>query len=241
MNSLRRKRVLIVGGGSAGWMAAAYLNAALNHDGRRVADIGLIESPDVPRIGVGEATIPNINHILAVIGIDQHDFMRRVDGTFKQAIKYVNWLDNDGSWYYHPFHRYRKEPIDRSALRWLMSNRSIPFIETVSAQPIVCELGLSPQMLGQWDFGTPLKYAYHMNALKFADYLCELSTARGVSHHLDHVVDVEMAENGDIVAVHRARRVRTKLHLARRELAHGLIHVGRHGAGLGRWHLALRP
>jgi tryptophan halogenase len=201
MDNMRRKRVLIVGGGSAGWMAAAYLNAALNHDGRRVADIELIESPDVPRIGVGEATIPNINHILAVIGIDQHDFMRRVDGTFKQAIKYVNWLDNDDSWYYHPFHRYRKEPIDRSASRWLMSNRSIPFIETVSAQPIVCELGLSPQMLGQWDFGTPLKYAYHMNALKFADYLCELSTARGVSHHLDHVVDVEIAENGDIVAV----------------------------------------
>lgn len=201
MDGMRRKRVLIVGGGSAGWMAAAYLNAALNHDGRKIVDISLIESPDVPRIGVGEATIPNINHILAVIGIDQRDFMRRVDGTFKQAIKYVNWLDNDGSGYYHPFHRYRKEPIDRSALKWLMSDRSIPFIETVSAQPIICELGLSPQMPGRWDFGTPLKYAYHMNALKFADYLCELSTGRGVSHYLDHVVDVDMAENGNIAAV----------------------------------------
>ena len=80
------KRVLIVGGGSAGWMAAAYLNAALNHE-RKIADISLIESSDVPRIGVGEATIPNINHILAVIGIDQHEFMRRVDGTFKQSIR----------------------------------------------------------------------------------------------------------------------------------------------------------
>jgi tryptophan halogenase len=195
------RKVLVVGGGSAGWMTAAYLNAALNVNGQKVAEISLIESPDVPRVGVGEATIPNINHILSVIGIDQHDFMRRVDGTFKQSIKYVNWVNNDGSYYYHPFCRFRKVPIDRSAQDWLMSNRSIPFVETVSEQAIICELGLSPQMLGAWDFGTPLKYAYHMNALKFADFLCELSTTRGVSHYVDHVVDVEMAENGDIAAV----------------------------------------
>ena len=196
------RKVLVVGGGSAGWMAAAYLNAALNVGGQKVADITLLESPDVPRIGVGEATIPNINHILAVIGIDQREFMRRVDGTFKQSIKYVNWSHNNGEFYHHPFSRYRPGPIDLSSRRWLMSNRSIPFTETVSAQPIICELGLSPQMMGNWDFGQPLTYAYHMNALKFADYLCELSTAKGVSHHLDHLVDVDMAENGDIQAVH---------------------------------------
>jgi tryptophan halogenase len=196
------RKVLIVGGGSAGWMAAAYLNAALNRDGRTVADVSLIESPDVPRIGVGEATIPNINHVLAVIGIDQHEFMRRVDGTFKQSIKYINWLHGKGEYYHHPFSRYRPGPIDRSGELWLMSDRSIPFCETVSAQPVVCELGLAPQMLGAWDFGRPLSYAYHMNALKFADYLCELSTARGVTHYLDHAVRIEMADNGDIAAVH---------------------------------------
>ena len=194
-------KVLVVGGGSAGWMAAAYLNAALNGDGMKRAEIGLVESPDVPRIGVGEATIPNINHILAVVGIDQHDFMRRVDGTFKQSIRYVNWLEGKGEFYHHPFSRQRPGPIDRAGEFWLRSDRSIPFSETVSAQPIICELNLSAQMLGPWDFGRPLSYAYHMNALKFADYLCELSTARGVTHHLDHVVDVEMAENGDIAAV----------------------------------------
>jgi tryptophan 7-halogenase len=206
---LKTRRVLIVGGGSAGWMAAAYLDAALNREGRRVADITLIESPDVPRIGVGEATIPNINHLLAVVGIDQHEFMRRVDGTFKQSIKYVDWLHGKGEYYHHPFSRYRPGPIDRSGLLWLMSDRSIPFCETVSAQPIICELGLAPQMLGAWDFGRPFSYAYHMNALKFADYLCEIATARGVTHHVDHVVDVEMAENGDIAAV----KTREGLHL----------------------------
>lgn len=198
---IKPRKVLIVGGGSAGWIAAAYLDAALNFEGQRRAEISLVESPDVPRIGVGEATIPNINHVLAVIGIDQHEFMRRVDGSFKQSIRFVNWLNGRGESYHHAFSRNRPGALDRSGELWLQSDRSIPFSETVSAQPMICEMGLAPQMLGRWDFGPPLAYAYHMNALKFADYLTELSTARGVRHYLDHVVDVEMAENGDIAAV----------------------------------------
>lgn len=156
------RRVVIVGGGSAGWMTAAYLNAALNRSGRKVAEISLIESPDVPRIGVGEATIPSINHILAVIGIDEKEFMRRVDGTFKQSIKFANWLRNGGEHYYHAFGRYKPTPLDDSGPRWLKSNRAIPFMETVSAQPMLCERNLAPQMLGQWDFGARLTYAYHI-------------------------------------------------------------------------------
>jgi tryptophan halogenase len=120
-----------------------------------------------------------------VIGINELDFLKRVEGTFKQAIKYVNWLENDGSAYYHPFNRYRDSPLDRTTARWLESDRSTPFAATVSAQPALCEANISPQMLSPWDFGPPLTYAYHMNALKFADYLCEIATARGVQHHLD--------------------------------------------------------
>lgn len=195
------KRLLIVGGGSAGWMAAAYIEAALNRGGRRVVNVTLVESPDVARIGVGEATIPSINHILAVIGLQEHDFLRRVDGSFKQAIRYDNWLDNRGETYYHPFNRYRESPVDRTTRRWLRSDRSIPFAATVSVQPALCEANLAPTMLGAWDFGPSLSYAYHMNALKFADYLCEVATARGVTRYLDHVTDVEMHESGFIRAV----------------------------------------
>jgi tryptophan halogenase len=171
MSGLKRKKVLIVGGGSAGWMAAAYLDAVLNRDGRKVVDVSLVESPDVPRIGVGEATIPSINHILAAIGIEEREFMRRVDGTFKQSIKFANWLHNSGDCYYHAFTRIVPQPLDTSGRRWLRSDRSIPFMETVSAQPALCERNLAPKMLGRWDFGAPLTYAFHMNALKFADYL----------------------------------------------------------------------
>lgn len=207
------KRVLIVGGGSSGWMTAAYLNAILNEDGRDPVDISLIESPDVPRIGVGEATIPSINHILAAIGIDEIEFMKRVDATYKQAIKYVNWLDGHGESYYHAFGRYRPGPVDTSTLDWLMSDRSIPFSETISAQPRVCDACLAPRTLGQEDIGARFTYAFHMNALKFADYLCEIATSRGVHHYLDHVTEIDMAENGDIGAVHtrQGRRIEADL------------------------------
>jgi tryptophan halogenase len=182
-------------------MSAAYLDAVLNRDGRRVAEIALIESPDVPRIGVGEATIPSINHILSAIGIDELEFLRRVDGTYKQAIKYVNWLDGQGESYYHAFGRFRQTPVDSTSMNWLMSDRSIPFSETISAQPVICEACLAPKTFGQWNLGSRLPYAYHMNALKFADYLCEIATSRGVQHYQDHVVDIEMSPDGDIVAV----------------------------------------
>jgi len=198
---MQTKRVLIVGGGSAGWTAAAYLNAVLNIGDRQVAEISLIESPDVPRIGVGEATIPNINQTLAAIGIDELEFMKAVDGTFKQSIRYVNWLDDKRKFYHHPFSRFGSGPIDDAGRRWLMSDRSVPFMNTMSAQPVLCEMGLSPKPLEEVNLGIPVGYAFHMDALKFADYLHAFATARGVKDYLGHVVDVEMHENGSIAAV----------------------------------------
>jgi tryptophan halogenase len=69
------------------------LNAALNVGDQKVVDISLVESPDVPRIGVGEATIPNINLTLDVIGIDELDLMKAVDGTYKQSIIITRFAD----------------------------------------------------------------------------------------------------------------------------------------------------
>ena len=198
---MKTKRVIVVGGGSAGWTAAAYLNAALNVGDQKVVEISLVESPDVPRIGVGEATIPNIRHTLAVMGIDELDFMRAVDGTFKQSIRYVNWLDDKRKFYHHPFCRYGSGPGDDGGRRWLKSDRSVPFTNTVSAQPVICEMGLSPKMLGNENSVIPLEYAFHMDAVKFADYLNAFSTARGVTGYVDHVIGIDMHENGNIAAI----------------------------------------
>ena len=199
---MQQRKVLIVGGGSAGWMTAAYLNGALNKQGtEQNVQIELLESPDIPRISVGEATIPSMRHLLAVVGVDELEFMKATDATFKQSIKYCNWVHNDNSFYHHPFTSMRVQPIDRAGSDWLKSDRSIPFMETCSAQPIICEMGLSPQMLGKWDMGSRLNYAYHMNAQKFADYLRDFSTARGVVHTLANLTGVEMQGAEKIVAV----------------------------------------
>ena len=202
------RKLLIVGGGVSGWMAAAYLDAVLNRDGRRVADIALVGSPYRPRVGAGEATIPSINHFLAVVGLGANELLRRVDGTLNQAIRYDNWLDNRGESHYHPFNRFRESPIDRTGRRWLSSDRSIPFAETVSIQPALCRQHRSPQMLGPWDLGPPLTHAYHMDAIKFAGCLGELATGRGVRHYRERVADVDVGDDGSIVAIQTASGLR---------------------------------
>ena len=199
---MQAKKVVIVGGGSSGWMTAAYLNGALNDQGRRKnIDITLIESPDIPRISVGEATVPSIRHLLSVVGINEMDFMKATDATFKQSIKYTNWVRNDDTFYHHPFSRYQVQPLDRLGNNWLYSDRKIPFMETCSAQPIICELGRAPLMLERWDMGAPLSYAYQMNAQKFADYLRDFSVQRGVKHVQANVTKVNMRNQDSIESV----------------------------------------
>ena len=191
------KKVLVVGGGSAGWITATYMNAAMNPNGIKNVEISLVESPDTPKIGVGEATIPTIRQVIQTLGLNEIEFMKRTEATFKQGIKFVDWLDY-GEDYYHQFSRYNPEAIDMHGATWLKSDGRIPFADTVSAQPRICELELSPKLIGPRPLQTPLNYAYHLNALKFSEYLCEIGVENGVTHYLDDVVDLEMKENGHI-------------------------------------------
>ncbi|RUO44855.1 tryptophan halogenase family protein [Idiomarina aquatica] len=201
-NNKKTQRVVIVGGGSSGWIAAAYLNGALNQRGEKPrVDITVIESPDIPRISVGEATIPAIQHVLSVIGLNEAEFLQQTDATFKQSIKYCNWVKKDNTFYHHPFSSMRVQPLDFAAQRWLASDRSIPFMETCSAQPIICEWGLAPKMMGEWRMGPPLTYAYHMDAQKFADYLRDFSKARGVRHIAANMTDVSLTAEGSVSSV----------------------------------------
>ncbi len=202
------KRVLVVGGGSAGWITAAYMNAVLNTGGPDSVTIAVVESPRIGRIGVGEATVPTIRHVLQTIGLDERAFMRATDATFKQAIRFDGWLDGGDEHYYHPFDRRSGGPVDRAGATWMASDRRTPFAKTVSTQPFLCDAGLAPRMPGTKDFGSPLPYAYHMDAERFADYLCAHATARGVTHYQDDVTDVEMTETGHIAAVQTAGGLR---------------------------------
>lgn len=196
------RKLVIVGGGSAGWITAAYLNAALNARGqKKTVDITLIESPSVPRVNVGEATIPNLLQVLNVIGIREAEFMKATDATFKQSIRFVNWENNDGSAYHHPFNIVRAEPIDTFGRDWLASKRDVPYGETVSDQPRISDMNLCPKPKQGVSFGAPVRYAYHMNAQKFADYLRDFSKERGVNHILANLEAVNVDERGYITDI----------------------------------------
>src|SRR5271154_5422370 len=95
----RIRRIAIVGGGTSGWMAASMLARAL--PGTRTA-ITVIESPDIGIIGVGEATIPPIIDLLRFLSIDEGDFVRHTQATYKLGIKFIDWKAV-GESYWHPF------------------------------------------------------------------------------------------------------------------------------------------
>lgn len=206
------RKVLIVGSGCEAWMTAAQLNGVLNRDGRRFADIGVLDLHGAQRSGHGESTLANFNHVLAVMGIDQLQFMKRVEGTFKQSTKFVDWL-HIGHAFHHPFSLERTGPVDSVGRHWLKSNRSVPFASTISVQPALCEMKLAPQRLGPWDFGPPLPFAYHLDEARFADYLREVSIQRGVTRYADELVGVEKQDGGQIAAVRTAGGVRLEADL----------------------------
>ncbi|HEX8955141.1 MAG TPA: tryptophan 7-halogenase, partial [Burkholderiaceae bacterium] len=105
MNPL--KQVLIVGGGTAGWLTAAFLARTLDIAKDDGISITVVESSDIPTIGVGEGTFPSIRGTLAAIGIDEARFIRDCHATFKQGVKFVDWVRAPGTvgtrYYFHPF------------------------------------------------------------------------------------------------------------------------------------------
>src|SRR5210317_1497722 len=98
-------RIIIVGGGSAGWLSAGVIAAEHcvdPHAGQRL-ELVLIESPDVPTIGVGEGTWPSMRATLQRIGLSETDFLRECDASFKQGTWFRDWHTGSGDTYSHPF------------------------------------------------------------------------------------------------------------------------------------------
>src|SRR6266581_1705998 len=95
----RIRSIAIVGGGTAGWVAASMLARSLPGTGTAIT---LIESPEIGTVGVGEATIPPIIDLLRFLSIDQQDFVRHTNATYKLGIKFTDWKE-PGQTYWHPF------------------------------------------------------------------------------------------------------------------------------------------
>src|SRR5215211_1718681 len=200
--------VVIVGGGTAGWMTASYLNAAF---GGRVG-VTLVESPKVGRIGVGEATFSTVRHFFDYLGLDEREWLPKCAGSYKLGIRFQNWR-REGHYFYHPFERLRTVDGFTLADWWLLlGDRSAPFDRQCFLTSALCEANSSPRLLDGSLFATGLDgsldrstlaeqraqfpYAYHFDADRVAEFLAEWSTARGVRRVLDEVVHVGLDQRG---------------------------------------------
>jgi tryptophan 7-halogenase len=198
------RNIVIVGGGAAGWLTAAHLSRVL--DGGRAeggARIVVIEAPEIGLIGVGEGSFPTLRATLSGLGLAERAFMRACSATFKQGVWFQDWAER-GHAYFHPFNLpFQGEAGDLSAY-WLARRAAgdpRAFADAVTAQQRVVEAGRGPKRLTDPDFGGPMNYAYHFDAVRFAGFLRDAAVADGVTHLQDTVLGVERDERGDISAV----------------------------------------
>jgi tryptophan halogenase len=192
------RRVAIVGGGSAGWMAAAALSNAL----RGQCKVDLIESDEIGIVGVGEATIPPIKLFNQSLGIDENEFVQATQGSFKLGIQFVDWA-RIGHRYFHPFGPFGADfdsvPLHHYWLRARAQGDETPLDDFSMAWAAASRGRFEPPLADPRMIQSTYDYAYHFDASLYGRYLRGYSERNGVSRIEGKVVDVQMrAEDGHI-------------------------------------------
>ncbi len=201
------RNILIIGGGTAGWLCAAYLAKALNLIDNPHLAITLLESPDIGIIGVGEGTFPTIRQTLRFLEIDERRFIRESSATFKQGILFTDWLHEPQPGkrhrFFHPFEAPFYSEETTLVPYWLLQepNRRRSFAEAVTIQDRVAGAKRGPKRLGEPDFDGPLDYAYHIDAHNLAHLLAERARELGVIHLLGELDHSDIGSDGAIEAV----------------------------------------
>ena len=202
------KNVLIVGGGTAGWLTAGFLARTLGSGGSAGVAITVVESTDIGIIGVGEGTFPSIRGTLSALGIDEATFVRECSATFKQGIQFVEWVRGPGapgkSEYFHPFSQPSQRPGGPELLPyWLlgMAGNGAAFAEAATMQKRIADACHGPKRLTDGDYLGPMNYAYHFDAGKFAALLARHAKSLGVQHRVATVERVILDESGAISSV----------------------------------------
>lgn len=196
------EHIVIVGGGSAGWMTAAALSNAL----AQTCKVTLIESEQIGTVGVGEATIPPIKYFNHSLGIDETTFVRETGGSFKLGIEFVDWA-RIGHSYFHPFGHYGAEfdsvPFYHHWLAEHLAGREAS-IDGYSMAWVAAQAGkFQPPSADKRLIQSRFDYAYHFDATLYARFLRGYSEARGVKRVEGRVVSVnQRPETGFIQSVH---------------------------------------
>lgn len=199
--------IVVVGGGTAGWLSACILAKKLNCKANGKLTITLIDSPDIPSIGVGEGTVPTMRETLKLIGVSESDFIKACDVTFKQSIRFDNWLHNPTKSnaiihsYHHLFNFPHTPQFDLTPY-WLLGTKETNFSDSVSYQGVACDNQLGPKKITNKEYQAPLEYAYHLDAAKFSKFLAEHGTAHlGIKHIQATIDDVQLSADGAIKSV----------------------------------------
>lgn len=188
--------IVIVGGGTAGWLTAAILAKKLNAGSAGSVTVTVIESPDIPIIGVGEGTWPTMRTTLQTVGVDEGEFMRECDATFKQGAEFVNWqhtpAPGESHSYFHPLSAVFHSSYDFNlAPYWLQGTSELPYDLAVASQSRICQLGLAPKKITTAAYTAIQNYAYHFNAVKFAAFMkkhcIEKLSVRFIAANVQHV------------------------------------------------------
>jgi tryptophan halogenase len=202
------KKVVVLGGGTSGWLSACYLQRVL---ALQVPDatVTLVESEDIGIIGVGEATLNDLKSTLRFLGIDEVPFMIKTHATFKNGIKFVNWRDDPAKagrhHFYHPF-----EDVPTVDGMWLVDiwgclredpDFKLDYGYLTGPSAILAERMRAPKSADSAPYQGLVNYAYHLDTVLFGRYLREIAIARGVERVVDTVVGVTGDERGFITAL----------------------------------------
>jgi tryptophan halogenase len=210
----RITKIAIIGGGTAGWMTAAALSKLL---GPHYAEITLVESDQIGTVGVGEATIPQITVFNRMLGLDENDFIKRTQGSFKLGIEFVDW-GALGDRYLHPFGPYGVDMQGVSFYAFWLKHQSLNGADSLSdynLQAVAAREGkfMRPVAAAHSPLST-ITYAFHFDAGLYAKYLREFSEARGVRRIEGQIVSVaQRADDGfvDAVVLENGERVEAEL------------------------------
>lgn len=217
---MNKRRILIVGGGTAGWLTAAYLAKALRLPERSQLELTVLESPDIGSVGVGEGTFPTIRSTLQFLGIDEAYFIRETSATLKQGIRFVDWAQTPKAGHHQQFFHPFEAPFYAEDLNlvpyWLLKDEAqrLPFAQAMTLQYRVAEAQRAPKRAGEAPYAAPLNYAYHFDALKLAKLLADRARQLGVKHVQGTVTDVALDARGAIAHLDADQQGRLVRHQA---------------------------
>lgn len=195
------RHIVILGGGTAGWMAAMLFH---QHWGVMGSKVTLVESKDIGIVGVGEGSTPQLKHFFDMMGIAERDWMPRCNATYKNGIEFVGWSDKPGfESYFHPF----PTAIDGQTAPQFFHNARLRRLGCdVSAHPdpwfvptVLAHQRKAPITPANFPFRTG--YGYHFDAFLVGDYLRDVASSRGVDRVEATIASVELSDAGDIVAL----------------------------------------